>query len=183
MAKRRSRQKNPLVGKYPPSEPCACEICLAYCARPGWWTVEEAAHAMDAGYSDRMMLEISPELSFGVLSPAFRGCEKTFATNQFANNGCNFLKKGLCELYGSGHQPLECRFCHHERRGLGLKCHAALEKDWNTSIGQTLVKKWIEQVGLGYFVLSRDYPLVEQQNNYSNKQEVGNHDRNSTCTR
>ena len=46
-----------------------CEVCLTYCARPGWWTVEEAARAMDAGYSDRMMLEISPELTFGVLSP------------------------------------------------------------------------------------------------------------------
>jgi hypothetical protein len=97
-----------------------------------------------------------------VLSPAFKGCEKTFATNQFANKVCNFLKNDLCELYGTGHQPLECRFCHHERRGLGPNCHAALEKDWNTSIGQTLVKKWIEQVGLEYFVLSRTYTLIEQ---------------------
>lgn len=161
MSKRRTRHKKSLVEKYPPSEPCACEICLTYCARPGWWTVGEAAHATDAGYGDRMMLEISPELTYGVLSPAFKGCEKTFATNQFAKNGCNFLKNDLCELYGTGCQPLECRFCHHERCGLGLNCHADLEKDWNTPIGQALVEKWIKQVGLGYFALLGTWPRME----------------------
>jgi hypothetical protein len=150
MAKRKGRNKKTLPEKYPPSEPCACEICLGYCARPGWWTVEEATRALEAGYEDRMMLEMAPELMFGVLSPAFKGCEKAFATNQFAKNGCNFLKKDRCELYGTGHQPLECRFCHHERRGLGLKCHADLEKDWKTPAGQALVEKWIKQVGLRY---------------------------------
>ncbi|MBK9601509.1 MAG: hypothetical protein IPO36_06625 [Anaerolineales bacterium] len=134
--------------KYPPSKPCGCKICLAYCARPGWWTVEEASRAMEAGYGNRMMLEIAPELTFGVLSPAFKGCEKFYATEQFSRNGCTFLKEDRCELYGTGHQPLECRFCHHERRGLGLKCHAALEKDWKTPDGQVLVERWIRQVGL-----------------------------------
>ena len=82
------------------------------------------------------MLEISPEWTFGVLSPAFKGCERTFATNQFANRDCNFLKESRCELYGTGHQPLECRFCYHGRPGLGLQCHADLEKDWKTIAGQ-----------------------------------------------
>ena len=40
------KKKRSLEEKYPPSEPCACEICRAYCARPGWWTVEEARRAM-----------------------------------------------------------------------------------------------------------------------------------------
>jgi len=99
-----------------------------------------------------MMLEIAPELTFGVLSPAFKGCEKSFATNEFAENGCTFLKNDRCELYGTSLQPLECRFCHHERRGLGHKCHADLEKDWKTSAGQVLVDKWIKQVGLRYLI-------------------------------
>jgi len=150
MAKRKGQNKKTLPEKYPPSEPCACEICLGYCARPGWWTVEEATRALEANYEDRMMLEVAPELTFGVLSPAFKGCEKNFATNQFAKDGCNFLKDDRCELYGTGHQPLECRFCHHERRGLGPKCHADLEKDWKTPAGQALVEKWIKQVGLRY---------------------------------
>ena len=81
--KKRAKQKT-LPEKYPPSEPCACEICLCYCIRPGWWTVEEATLALEAGYGNRMMLEIAPELTFGVLSPAFKGCEKSFATHQFA---------------------------------------------------------------------------------------------------
>jgi hypothetical protein len=154
MAKRKAKQKKTLAEKYPSSKPCACEICLGYCVRPGWWPVEQADHAMNAGYGERMMLEISPEVTFGVLSPAFKGCEKTFATNQFAGNGCNFLKDGLCELYGTDHQPLECRFCHHERRGLGRQCHADLERDWNTAAGQTLIKEWMKQVGLGYWMFS-----------------------------
>ncbi|MDD3171420.1 MAG: hypothetical protein PHO86_03775, partial [Bacilli bacterium] len=88
-----------LKGKYPPSKSCSCKICQAYCLRPGWWTVVEAKKAIDAGYSKRMMLEISPEFDFGVLSPAFRGCEEDFAFQEYAKNGCNFFVDGLCELY------------------------------------------------------------------------------------
>lgn len=68
-----------LYRKYPPSEPCGCDVCRAYCARPGWWTVEQAERAFTAGLGCRMMLEIAPDWSFGVLSPAFRGCERRFA--------------------------------------------------------------------------------------------------------
>jgi hypothetical protein len=150
MSKGKTRQKKALFEKYPPSVPCTCEVCLSYCRRPGWWTVEEATHALEAGYGDRMMLEIAPELTFGVLSPAFKGCEKSFGTNESAKNGCSFLKDDRCELYGTGHQPLECRFCHHDRRGAGPKCHAGLEKDWKTPAGQALVEKWIKQIGLRY---------------------------------
>jgi hypothetical protein len=150
MKRRKPKNKRTLVEKYPPSEPCACEICVGYCARPGWWTVEEATRALDAGYGNRIMLEMAPELTFGVLSPAFKGCERSIAANQFANNGCTFLKNNLCELYWTGHQPLECRFCHHERRGLGPKCHADLEKDWKTPAGQTLVDQWLRQVRLAH---------------------------------
>ena len=152
MTKRKAQNKKTLSEQFPPSEPCACDICLGYCARPGWWTVEEAARALEAGYGNRMMLEVAPELTFGVLSPAFKGCEKSIATDQFAKNKCTFLKNDRCELYGTGHQPLECRFCHHERRGLGPKCHAALEKDWKTLAGQALVERWIKQVSLRYRV-------------------------------
>jgi hypothetical protein len=148
MTKRKTGSKQTLVQKYPPSMPCTCEICLSYCARPGWWTVEEAVRAIYAGYGDRIMLEVAPELTFGVLSPAFKGCERSFATNPFARNKCTFLKDNRCELYGTCYQPLECRFCHHERRGLGSKCHADLEKDWKTCAGQQLVNQWIKQVGL-----------------------------------
>lgn len=148
MTKRKARHSKTLLEKYPPSGPCTCEICLGYCARPDWWTVEQAAQALDAGYGDHMMLEIAPELTFGVLSPAFKGCERFIATNQYAKNGCTLLRNDRCELYGTGHEPLECRFCHHDRRGLGKKCHSDLEKDWNTPAGQALVKKWIKQVNL-----------------------------------
>lgn len=133
---------------YTPSEPCSCDICLGYCRRPGWWTVEEAAKAIHAGYADRMMLEISPEMTFGVLSPAFKGCEGGFALNIYAHCGCNFLVNNLCELHSTDFMPIECLFCHHERVGLGQKCHLDIEKEWNTAMGQEQVEKWAKQFGL-----------------------------------
>jgi len=138
-----------LAQKYPPSEPCACEVCLAYCRRPGWWTVKQAAAALDAGLGPRMMLELSPDRTSGVLSPAFKGNEGNYALNDFANRGCTFLTSDQrCELHWTGLQPLECRFCHHDRRGEGPRCHRDLEKDWDSHAGRTLVAKWAAAAGL-----------------------------------
>lgn len=128
--------------KYPPSAPCSCETCLAYCKRPGWWTVEEAGKAIRAGYDIQMMLEISPEITFGVLSPAFKGCELAFASSHLKDTGCTFLHDGRCELHGTGIMPIECRFCHHDRLGKGAECHADLEHDWNSPVGKALVISW-----------------------------------------
>lgn len=136
-----------LAERYPPSPPCACEVCLAYCARPGWWAVAEAAAAIDAGLGHRMMLEMSPDRSFGVLSPAFRGNEVDFALQHFSGRGCTFLEDDRCQLHGTGHQPLECRFCHHDRRRLGPRCHADIERDWNTDLGRALVTRWAKLTG------------------------------------
>ena len=148
MFRTKGKHKKSLAEKYPASEPCGCEVCLAYCARPGWWTVEEAVLAMKAGYGNRMMLELSPDRSFGVLSPAFTGCEGGFALNLHVSRGCNFLEGNCCELHGTGFQPLECRFCHHERLGLGQQCHADIEKDWKSPEGRALVLNWSKLTGL-----------------------------------
>jgi hypothetical protein len=137
-----------LIEKYPPSEPCSCETCLAYCVRPGWWEVDEAQKAFDAGFGIRMMLEASPDRSFGVLSPAFKGCEGMIATNRYASYGCTFLADSLCGLFSSGFQPLECRFCHHSRKGQGTKCHGDLENDWKRPSGKHLVRQWCKSTGI-----------------------------------
>jgi hypothetical protein len=136
-----------LTDKFPPSEPCSCNICTDYCKRPGWWTVQEAENAVDKGFSNRMMLEISPERNFGVLSPAFKGNEGNYALDLFSSNKCTFLHNDLCELFDSGLEPLECRFCHHSRKGLGKKCHLAIENDWNSVQGKKLVVKWGNIIG------------------------------------
>jgi hypothetical protein len=136
-----------LADKYPPSPACTCPVCLAYCARPGWWSVAEAGLALAAGYGRRMMLEMAPDYSFGVLSPAFKGCEVDFASNRYAAHGCTFFHDQRCELHGTGLMPLECRFCHHDRPGLGPKCHAAIEQDWNTPAGASLVVRWSRKTG------------------------------------
>lgn len=136
-----------LSEKYPPSEPCSCEICLSYCSRPGWWTVEEASKAVDAGLEDRMMLEISPEKDFAVLSPAFRGNECNYAFEIFSGEGCTFLKKNRCELFGTDLQPLECRFCHHARKGKGRECHLDIAREWNSESGKRLIVRWGNKTG------------------------------------
>ncbi len=91
------------------------------------------------------MLELSPDFGFGVLSPAFKGNENEIAVQAFARNGCTFLQDNLCELFGSGLEPLECRFTHHARLGMGTVCHQALEADWRTPEGQQLVIQWCER--------------------------------------
>jgi len=144
---RHSGQVITLAEKYPPSPDCACPICLAYCRRPGWWTVTEAARAIEAGYARRMMLEMAPDQSYGVLSPAFKGCEGDFAREFSAVNGCTFFKDQRCELHGTDLMPLECRFCHHERPGQGLLCHADLERNWTTPAGASLVVRWSRLTG------------------------------------
>jgi hypothetical protein len=147
MTRARHAHKKILAELFPPSEPCACDLCRAFCARPGWWSVAEAGAAVRAGLAGRMMLEMAPGAAFGVLSPAFRGNEGAFARQEFAPAGCGFLSDGACELHGSGLMPLECRFCHHERAGQGSACHAALETDWNTADGQALVVEWSRLTG------------------------------------
>jgi hypothetical protein len=129
--------------RFPASNPCSCDICINFCKRPGWWLVSEARSAISQGYAKRMMLELSPDHSFGVLSPAFKGNEGYFALQEYSNSYCTFLKNNRCTIFGKPFQPLECRFCHHDRIGSGKQCHYAIEKDWNTSKGKRLLKDWL----------------------------------------
>jgi hypothetical protein len=140
------KRKKSLAEKHAPSEPCSCETCLNYCKRPGWWNAEQASQAM-AEYGSRMILEMSPEWTFGVLSPAFYGCEGNFALQEYSQYGCNFLKNTLCELHGTKHQPLECRFCHHDRKDQGIRCHSDIERKWKTPVGRSVIDRWIRLTG------------------------------------
>ncbi len=148
MAHSPPRYHSSLSKRFPPSEPCTCTTCTAFCQRPGWWSVAEAARALEQQLGPRMMLEVAPDRSFGVLAPAFYGSEASFAFQKFASRGCNFLVNQRCQLFGSGLQPLECRFCHHARLGQGPACHAALEQNWDTLAGRRLVRRWCKQLGL-----------------------------------
>ena len=143
----RITEKKSLQERYPPSESCSCKICSHFCNRPGWWTVEEANKAMNSGFANRMMLEVSDNLKFGVLSPAFKGNEGEYALQIFANRSCTFHKNGFCEIYFTDLMPLECRFCHHSRLGLGLKCHLEIEKEWNSEKAKRVIIKWGNLIG------------------------------------
>lgn len=142
MKKDHTQNNQSISEKYPPSESCSCKICVNFCRRPGWWTVDEAQKAIESGLAGYIMLEISPEHKFGVLSPSFKGNEVNYALQIFSKYGCTFLSDGLCRLFGTGLQPLECRFCHHGRMGEGKKCHLDIEKDWNTEAGKRLIVRW-----------------------------------------
>jgi len=132
---------------YSPSEPCSCETCVSYCKRPGWWTPEEAEKAIECGFAGRMMLEIAPEFNFAVLSPAFKGNELQYSSRVFADNGCTFLMNKRCELFNTGFQPLECRFCHHKRQGQGKMCHHDIEILWNTEKAKRIIVRWGNNTG------------------------------------
>jgi hypothetical protein len=136
-----------LLAKYPPSDPCSCEICVNYCKRPGWWSVSEAITALDAGFGKRMMLEMAPSNQYGVLSPAFRGNEIDFAREIFSDQGCTFLADQRCELHGKGFQPLECQFCHHDRIRKGIECHQDIGRDWDSDEGRELIVRWSKETG------------------------------------
>ncbi len=168
MSRKRIKPAHPLQEVFPPSEPCSCEVCRGFCQRPGWWTVQEAQSAIGAGLAERMMLELAPERSFGVLSPAFRGCEGLYAIEELRLGGCTFQQDGLCALHGTGNMPLECRFCHHARPGQGEVCHAALEQDWNTPAGQALVVHW--QRITGFWKRSTNQAM---RNLFINRRHIG----------
>jgi hypothetical protein len=85
---------------------------------------------------------MGPGNAFAVLSPAFRGNEQQFAAQEFSGNGCTFLVNERCELHGTGHQPLECRSCHHARAGEGPRCQADIAKQWNGAAGRAPVIRW-----------------------------------------
>ena len=81
-------------------------------------------------------------MRFGVLSPAFKGNEINYAMQKYSGEGCTFLKDGLCELFTTGLQPLECRFCHHLRKGSGEQCHNDIADEWNSEYGKKRIVRW-----------------------------------------
>ena len=142
------RHEDAIYLRFPPSPPCRCDICGYFCHRPGWPLVREARLALEAGYGPRMMLELSEDHSYGVLSPAFKGNEGYLALQQFSQNGCTFLNEHLCDIHHLPFLPLECRFCHHDRMGKGTACHEEIGRDWHTSKGRRLVRLWLGTVRL-----------------------------------
>jgi len=136
--------------RFPPSPACSCHQCRAFCSRPCWPLIEEASEAIVAGLASCLMVAFSPDLSYGILSPAFRGNESHHALQVFASAGCTFLNQSGCKIFDTHYRPLECRYCHHDRMGLGLSCHLSIAKNWNISKGKRTVHHWLEMVELPY---------------------------------
>lgn len=125
---KRKKKHRSLRDKYPPSEPCSCEICRSYCVRPGWWTVEEASKAIKAGYGHRMMLEIAPEMTFGVLSPAFKGCEGFMLCRSIQKTDAIFIQTAFVSFSGQVCRPLNAAIAIISEKASGRNAMRTLKR-------------------------------------------------------
>lgn len=141
---------------------CACQKCQSECLHnPGWFTPEEAAKAIAAGYARKLMRDwLEPSSKLGnedriyLLAPAARGCEGDDAPelefdfveiifNGLSKGRCVFFdKNGRCELYDSGFKPIQCRTALMCGPCDGYQGNYAVAKLWATPEARRLVEKW-----------------------------------------
>jgi len=62
-----------------------------------------------------------------------------------AHRGRALLENDRSQLRRAGIQPLECRIAHHDRAGMGPRCHADLARRWNMPAGRALVVRWTNE--------------------------------------
>lgn len=134
-----------LKNNYVPSD-CDCEECRKMCKHPCWPTPKEALALIEAGYSNRMMVE--EWLTYGdpiqLLCPAGIGFEGNRNPPFWPDyNGCVFYseEKG-CELHDLGLKPSEARLCTAHDDNDGHELHETMAMTWNSPNAQELVKKW-----------------------------------------
>jgi Fe-S-cluster containining protein len=124
---------------------CSCKKCKEECRRlPGWFTPEEAAKAIEAGYAPRMsaVVQLHHKTSEPItaLAPSIAGSEGKRYYHRMGR--CTFLNHlDRCEIHQSGFKPVECR--------LGFSCRAhtcptelEMFAMWNTLEGKAAVEKW-----------------------------------------
>ncbi|KKK49126.1 hypothetical protein LCGC14_3138210, partial [marine sediment metagenome] len=127
--------------------------CISGCyRRPGWMTPAEARALIDAGHSDKLMLECWLPTGYEgeevqLLAVAVRGSESGIAT--FDPCGCcTFLSSGeRCEIYEL--RPLECALsvaCDDERTTEAYLPQLVVEvyEAWQPDDSQALVDEWKE---------------------------------------
>lgn len=124
---------------------CTCKICKDMCKRPCWPTPEGAERLINAGYSNRLMLDYwTGDNYIYIVSPALKGSEGNEAPF-WPTGRCNFQnKKGLCELHNKNLKPLEGKLasCKNNIRYL----HKYIAKLWDTEKGRTVVRLWKKNI-------------------------------------
>ncbi len=134
---------------------CLCEDCREGCTRrPGWMTPQQAQALIDAGFSDRLMLDwwVGDETrdTIAMLAPAIHGHEG-IAAPPWPTGRCTFLNaEGLCDVHGP-HKPEECQVatCQPEPSEdyTGYRRNVIVDS-WDCDEGRELVKKWAAQHGI-----------------------------------
>jgi Fe-S-cluster containining protein len=137
---------------------CSCNTCKNMCTRACWPTPEEAQRLIDAGYSDRLMVDYwvvptqyddegDPIYGTGdiyILCPAENGSEGRMAPSWPGVNWCTFSDPNtrLCMLHDTGLKPFEGRMAHHSKPTPNL--HEKVAMMWNNPDAQALVERWRE---------------------------------------
>lgn len=143
------------------SEPpaCRCGKCTSYCHRkPGWPTPEEAERLMDAGETERLMLDwwvgdfhdgANGEIL--IVCPAAIGSggewapeiDMMSALSGHIGWGCEMLTKGLCQLHARGLKPAECRLAYHEDRADEPNVHREVAREWDSERGREVAARFM----------------------------------------
>lgn len=136
---------------------CTCDRCVSACYQaPGWFGLDDAEVAIDAGYAKKMMLDWWEEHDDGdnntyVLAPAVVGFGGRLAPDipefpfsfGWVKGRCSLLDdKSRCTIHSTGFKPAQCRALGH---GVSLKNQDAI-KPWRTKRGLALIRRWKKEV-------------------------------------
>lgn len=133
-------------------ESCTCNRCVGACKRnPGWFGLDDAERALNAGLAPKMMLDYWIDSPFVyILAPASVGYEGKLAPDRplfdfnWTKGHCTFLKANRCLIHYSGYKPMQCK---------GLLCCTPLIENnhisnltmrniWDCERGRLLVERW-----------------------------------------
>ncbi len=137
---------------------CTCSACVEACKRfPGWFGLDDAEAALDAGLAKRLMLDFWEEFpeNISILSPASEGCEGDDAPDMpafafgWTKGRCVFLSpEGLCLLHDTPYKPLQCRTMISREQPPGEWIDNRAVRDlWDSDRGRALVARWEKEVG------------------------------------
>lgn len=135
-----------------PSE-CSCWKCQRMCERPCWGTPEDLQKIIDAGYSNRLMLDwwnASEDIDKGffILAPALKGAEgKAAPFNPKSKEGCTFFNNGLCDLHSLGLKPSEGKLasCNKKHSAKEIGLHEEVARTWENETSQLFAEKWRQE--------------------------------------
>jgi len=128
---------------------CKCDICVGMCQkRPCWGTPEEIEKIMDAGHSNKLMLDYwcRDDDDIYIVSPAIIGYEKRNAP--FIPHGqCVFLKDSLCMLHDKDLKPSEgaLALCKAQRDNHKIgerNLHKNTALSWKSKKGLEIVRRF-----------------------------------------